>query len=458
MVTDGQIDFEKLRKAVRVGVHFLDNVIDMNQFPLPEIEEITLGNRKIGLGLMGFADMLVQLGTPYNSESAEAIAEKIAIFIRDEARKASQELAEERGVFPNFDGSILDQDSPNYKGLPIRPRNAAITTIAPTGTTSMLADVGSGIEPFFALRYKKNTVRGEVWTLNPYFVEMAERDGFWSEDLILKVEANRGSVKGLSEVPQRIQELFPIASDIPPEWHIRIQAAFQRHVDNAISKTINMPNSATPEDIQQAYRLAYELGCKGVTIYRDESREIQILERGKKLVGPLSLRERPDRVKGETISKRTPIGMLFVTINTDRDGYPLEVFLQTGKGRTDTNADAEAIGRLISAYLRSLPSEQSIQAIEIIIDQLSGIGGGTDPEVIGPNKVLSLPDGVAKALKDFLEGYQDGVTIEVKGIENNNTNGRRKDTKVGNFCPKCKQATLVHEEGCVKCPCGYSKC
>jgi ribonucleoside-diphosphate reductase alpha chain len=458
MVTDGKIDFEKMGRVIRTGVHFLDNVIDMNQFPQPEIEEMTLGNRKIGLGLMGFADMLVQLGIPYDSESAEAIAEKIGIFLRDEARKVSQELAEERGVFPNFDGSIYDPESPHYKGLSLKVRNAAITTIAPTGTTSMLADVGSGIEPFYALRYKKNTVKGDVWVLNPYFVEIAKREGFWSEDLISKVEANCGSVKGLSEVPQHIQELFPTAPDISPEWHIRIQAAFQRHIDNAISKTINMLNSATPEDIQKAYRLAFELGCKGVTTYRDGSRDVQILERGKKLVAPLSLRERPDYVPGGTFSRRTPVGMLFVTVNTDLDGYPLEAFLQIGKGRTDINADAEAIGRLISAYLRSLPREQSWQALEIIIDQLSGIGGGSDPETIGPNKVLSLPDGVSKALRSFLEQHRGDISTKADEDDNNGNNGRVRTAKVGDFCPQCKQATLIHEEGCMKCPCGYTKC
>ncbi|MFQ5712078.1 MAG: vitamin B12-dependent ribonucleotide reductase [Candidatus Geothermarchaeales archaeon] len=269
MVDGGEIDWEKLRKTVWSGVHYLDNVIDVNVFPLPQIEEITKGNRKIGLGVMGFADMLIKLGIPYDSPKALETAERVMGFIQAEGRKASMKLAEDRGVFPNWDKSIYFEEG-------TRLRNSAITTIAPTGTLSIIAGCSSGIEPLFAVVYVRKVSMGEFHEVNPLFMEIAEREGFYSKELIANIAA-RGTVRGLEEVPEHIQKLFPTSREISPEWHVRMQAAFQKYVDNAVSKTVNLPFEATPEDVEKALLLAHELGCKGITLYRDKSRLEQVI-------------------------------------------------------------------------------------------------------------------------------------------------------------------------------------
>jgi len=305
---------------------FLDNVIDVNRYPLPEIEENTKANRKIGLGVMGFADMLIKLGIPYNSKKALNLAEKVMSFIQDESKKASQKLAEERGVFPNFKKSLWDK-----KG--IRLRNATTTTIAPTGSISMIADCSSGIEPLFSLVYYKEVLGGEkLLYTNSEFEKIARERGFYSEKLIKQIAENNGSCQEIPDVPDEVKKLFTTALDISYRDHIKMQAVFQRYTDNAVSKTINLPNQATKNEIKDAFILAYKLGCKGITVYRDKSREEQVIraveEKKKK---PLTPRPRAKVTYGMTREVRTGCGDLYVTINEDERGEPFEVFAQLGK-------------------------------------------------------------------------------------------------------------------------------
>jgi ribonucleoside-diphosphate reductase alpha chain len=458
----GEIDYEKIRKTIQQAVHFLDNVIDMNHYPLSQIEQMTKSNRKIGMGVMGWADMLVQLGIPYDSPEAFNTASQLMNFIREEARKVSVDLAKKRGVFPNFKGSIFDKKSPYFKGRVLRLRNATITTIAPTGTTSMLADASSGIEPYFAIRYEKNLVTGEtVVNLNPYFVKLAKARGFWQDDLVEKIKNNKGSLKGLKEIPEEIQKIFPIASDIAFEDHIKMQAAFQKAgVDNAVSKTINMSSEVTYQDIIQSYLLAYNEGCKGVTIYRDRSRNKQILERDEKFKHDgkaIYSRRLPEVRRGSTWGLVTPVGTLHATINEDEEGHPLETFFTVGKAGGDILALAEGLGRLISLDLRTTAPKLATQKLKMIVEQLSGIGSSNSVG-FGSKKVRSLPDGVAKILQNYIneklgisESQPELPLLEPKNLSQVNHNH-------GNICPECGNVTLVYEEGCEKCPCGYAKC
>jgi len=451
----GEIDYEKIRQTIQTAVHFLDNVIDMNKYPLPQIEKMTKANRKVGMGVMGWADMLVQIGVPYDSPEALVIASKLMNFIREEARRASMELAKKRGVFPNFKGSLYDK-----KGRNLRLRNATLTTIAPTGTTSMLAGASSGIEPYFAITYKKNLVSGdEVLNLNPYFVELAKKRGFWHEDLVEKVKNNKGSLKGLSEIPQEIQKLFPIASDISYEDHIKMQAAFQKSgVDNAVSKTINMPSTTTPEDIIESYLLAYAEGCKGLTIYREQSRRKQILERDIQEKEGIFLRKINDVRYGRTWSISTPVGKLHATINEDEEGNPYEIFFNIGKTGGDILAVAEGLGRLISLTLRTTPAKLSLSKLKMIMEQIAGIGGSSSVG-FGPQKVRSLPDAIAKLIGYYLKEKQGENPSEIILSEKQQSIfSLPTENNHANICPECGNATLVYEEGCEKCPCGYSKC
>ncbi|MEM2965052.1 MAG: vitamin B12-dependent ribonucleotide reductase [Candidatus Bathyarchaeia archaeon] len=281
MVEDGKINFEKLRKTVKTAVHFLDNVIDANQYPLKQIEKKTLGNRKIGLGVMGFAEALIKLGIPYDSEQAVQVAERLMRFISKEARKTSVELGLKRGSFPNFKGSIWEKKG--YKAM----RNATVTTIAPTGTISIIAGTTSGIEPLFAVSFVRNVMEGtRLLEVNPLFEEIAKKEGFYSEDLMMNI-AKKGSVQDFVEIPESVRRTFVTALDISPEWHIRIQAAFQKYTDNAVSKTINFPHDATVDQVRKAFLLAYELGCKGITVYRYGSKREQVLYIGSMIGGGL---------------------------------------------------------------------------------------------------------------------------------------------------------------------------
>ncbi|UCD92554.1 MAG: vitamin B12-dependent ribonucleotide reductase, partial [Methanobacteriota archaeon] len=451
MVDEGEIDYEKFGRAIAGAVHFLDNVIDMNNYPLDKIKEMTLGNRKIGLGVMGFADMLIKLGIPYDSPEAVELGEKIMEFLEKESKKASMDLAKERGSFPNFDKST-------YKdGPPIR--NATTTTIAPTGTISIISGCSSGIEPLFAVAFKRTVLdQDELIEVNPLFEERAKKEGFYSKDLLSEI-AERGSLAGMKDIPEHIKRLFVTAHDIAPEWHIRMQAAFQKHTDNAVSKTVNFRHDATRDDIKEVYHLAYELDCKGVTVYRDASRETQVLSTGatakvreSQMVG-LMPRPRPSVTKGTTMKLKTGCGTLYVTINEDEQGV-CEVFSQMGKSGGCAASQSEAVSRLISLALRS-----GVE-VEPIIKQLKGIRCPA-PLLGKGGLILSCPDAIGRALENYLqrrrseelgEPIPEATTLD-KFVESPLT-----FTNVVGVCPDCGGA-LIHEGGCNVCrSCGYSKC
>ncbi|MCZ7391704.1 MAG: vitamin B12-dependent ribonucleotide reductase [Candidatus Methanoperedens sp.] len=272
MVTVGSIDWEKIAKTINTGVKFLDNIIDVNKYPIGEIEAITKANRKIGLGVMGFADMLVQLGIPYDSEDALKTGEEIMSFIQEKSHAASEQLAKGRGAFPNFPGSIYKDKKPL--------RNSTVTTVAPTGTISIIAGCSSGIEPLFAVSFVRNVMEGtKLLEVNPYFEAVAKERGFYSEELMMKI-AKTGTLKGIEEVPLDVKRVFVTAFDIAPQWHMRMQAVFQKYTDNAVSKTINFPHDVDIKDVERAYMLAYELKCKGITVYRYGSKAQQVLYLG----------------------------------------------------------------------------------------------------------------------------------------------------------------------------------
>ncbi len=442
------VDWDRLGGLVKKSVHFLDNVIDAGKYPLDLIDHMVKANRKIGLGIMGFADMLVLLGLPYDSKAAIDLARKLMSFIRETAREASRELAKKRGPFPNFNLSI------HRDGAPIR--NATTTTIAPTGTISMIAGCSSGIEPLFALSYVRNVLdQTKLIEVNPLFEQVARDRGFYSETLMHRI-AEVGSVHGLAEVPEDVQKVFLTAHDVSPEAHIAIQAAFQEYTDNAVSKTVNFAHSATKEEVARVFELAYEMGCKGVTIYRDGSRENQVLSTGQ-TTGPNAEaaaaaqpavvtaapavtprpRPRPDETHGITRKfKIGGCGHLFVTVNADENGI-CEVFTNTGE--EGCSSLSEAVSRLISIALRA-----GVQ-IDPIVDQLRGIkciGCIVDS---GTN-VLSCPDAIGKAIEKFANGANK-FDLNVFG-----------GPKPAMSCPDCG-GLMIHDSGCWHCTaCGYSKC
>jgi len=427
VVENGQINYTKLRELCFLCTHFLDNVIDINRYPLREIDQRTKDNRKIGLGVMGFADMLIKLNIPYDSESAISIGKEVMAFINKESKKASMELAKLRGNFPNFKGSIYDIGNGSFM------RNATTTTIAPTGTISIIAGCSSGIEPLFAISYIRKVLDGnELLEVHPLFMEIAKRRGFYSEDLMRRI-AEQGSIQKIDEIPHDIKRIFVTAHDIDPRWHIRIQAAFQKHTDNAVSKTINFPHDATPEDIKEAYLMAYYEGCKGITIYRDRSRDKQVLNiQRKEEEKGLEPRPRPIRTQGVTERINTGCGRLYVTINSDDKGI-CEVFAQMGKTGGCAACQNEATGRLISLALRS-----GIK-VESVIKQLAGIRCPS-PAWQNGHQVLSCPDAISKVINGYTHSGVStfGLTMGA--------------------CPDCG-GTLEPDNGCLVCRfCGFSRC
>jgi ribonucleoside-diphosphate reductase alpha chain len=424
----------------------------MNKYPLNEIEEMTKSNRKIGLGVMGFAEMLIKLNIPYNSEEALKTAEDVMSFIREKARDRSIKLALERGSFPNFYGSTWE-----IGGFRMM-RNATTTTIAPTGTISILANTSSGVEPIFALSFIRNVMDDdELVETNELFEKRAKERGFYSEDLMRQV-AEKGSLKDIDGIPEDIKRVFVTSHDISPEWHIKMQSAFQKYTDNAVSKTVNFPEDATKDDIREVYELAYELGCKGVTVYRDKSRDAQVLNIGEVnregnndlkdvveveiLQDSTKPRARARVMWGTTRKMKTGCGDLYVTINEDEDGL-FEVFAQMGKAGGCSASQNETTGRLISLALRSGLD------INSIIKQLSGIRCPS-PIFDHGTQVLSCSDAISKALKEYIEE-----------TDNPNINGNSIPDMTHPMiatCPDCG-SSVVHESGCVTCTaCGFSKC
>ncbi|MFW6040680.1 MAG: vitamin B12-dependent ribonucleotide reductase [Thermoplasmatota archaeon] len=460
-VVDGEVDWDKLEDLVDLGVRFLDNVVDASDFPDVEgyegeenaIEKRVKENRKIGLGVMGWHNMLMKLGIPYDTKDALDKADEIMGFIQEKSKKVSKNIALKRGKFPHWGESKYKEPM----------RNATTTTIAPTGTTSMIANTSGGIEPIYAVSYLKNVLDGETLVMpDPVFEEMAKEMGFYSEDLMKKV-AEKGSIQDIDEIPDKIKPLFKTALEIKPEWHIRMQGAFQKHVDNAISKTVNFPNDASTEDIKKVYDLAHELKCKGVTVYRSGSRQEQVMEvEGEKKEKEKREivrrpRERPTIIRGSTRKIDTGYGGLYVTINEDEYGL-FEVFAQIGRAGGFTQSFTESLARLISLCLRSgIPSEE-------IINQLEGI---RSPEIAFEQgvKILSIPDAMAKALNWHIEGKPRGEQVRLP------TDEKRKDVieqgssvkeivrqGLNPACPECG-AMLTLMEGCRTCPnCGYSQC
>ncbi len=438
MISHGNLNKTELKHTIKTAVHFLDNVIEVNKYPLRRIESISKQTRKIGLGIMGFADMLIKLGIPYDSKKAVRQAEQVMRFILGEARKASSELAKKRGNFPGYEGSVFDNPRTPYM------RNATVTTVAPTGTISIIAGCSSGVEPIFAVAYERRVLDGEaLFEMHPVFEKVAKQNGFYSNKLAEQI-AETGSIRNITGIPDKMKRLFVTAHDIAPEWHIHIQAAFQKFTDNAVSKTVNFPYDATLEDIENVYRLAYQTGCKGVTIYRYGSRDRQVLNIGReqarqaaeteaKLARPgIVPRVRPVRTKGFTERINTGCGKLYVTINEDDQGI-CEVFAQMGKTGGCASSQIEAAGRLISLALRSGVK------LEAIVKQITGI---RCPSPIWQNAkmVLSCPDAMSRVINN----YTQISTTDMPALMG--------------ACPDCGGA-LEHEGGCLVCrSCGFSRC
>jgi ribonucleoside-diphosphate reductase alpha chain len=515
-----RIDWDHLRRVVHLSTHFLENVIDANQYPLPEITELAQRIRRIGLGVMGLADVFVKLGVPYDSEEGVALGRRIQQFLDEEAKVESERLAAERGVFPEWEQSIWGPEDTCARGPAgerIRPmrrlRNCNVTTVAPTGTISIIAGCSSGIEPLFAVAFMRNQAGVLMPDVNEDFISIAKTEGWYSEELMRKI-AESGHID-FPEVPAKWQRVFVTANAIKPEWHIRMQAAFQEFNDSAISKTCNFAHDATEEYVEEIYRLAYRLNCKGVTVYRDGSREMQVLSTGstaKKVTEQVASassadlhgeiaelraenerllrtvheleaenlqrrqkRSRPEVLRGTTRRVETPLGTLYVTITEDDKGQPFEVFMTLGKAGGALMADVESLGRLISLALRSgIP-------IKEIYRQLRGIS--SDRVIgLGPNKILSMPDAVGIAIERWMQEKQ-GIQQELlpnvgpPGLAGqpdlaplvtqptSQTGGRGEQMMFGGMqqmlsgaCPDCG-SQLEFAEGCMKCHvCGFSEC
>lgn len=497
-VTDaGTIDWESLRDVVHESTRFLDNVIDVNHYPLEQITQLSQRIRRIGLGVMGWADMLVRLGIPYNSSQAIDLARQVMRFIDEESKVASEQLARERGPFPEWEYSIWGPDATCARrpdGSRIRPqrllRNCNVTTVAPTGTISIIAGCSSGIEPLFAIAFWRYQADTRMLDINQDFVAQAKREGWYSDELMERI-ADTGHIHH-PEVPASVQRVWVTAHDIAPEWHVRMQAAFQEYTDSAISKTINFPHEATPDQVREAYELAFRLGCKGITVYRDGSRANQVLSTGStgKSAEPAPASDQPVELKPRPVPAEglpshsfpvvTPLGKLRLFV-TELNGKPFEVFAIIGRAGSDVTAFTEAIGRLISLALRcGVP-------VKLIAEQLRGIGGSRSAG-FGPDRVRSVPDAIGKVLLDHYvkngnghgngngNGYDDeygngeadtgqtytngvGETMATIPASHSHSDSGHGTIEAAEICPECQNATMLNEEGCRKChSCGHSEC
>ena len=464
---DAEIDWDTLHETVDTAVHLLDNVIDMNRYPIPEIEAMTKQTRRIGLGVMGLADLLVIMGAPYDSEEGLDLAGAILSTIHMQAHHASRALAEKRGAFPAWENSAYRQKEEHPDN---RMRNSAPTTIAPTGTISIIAGVSSGIEPLFALAYQRNVMDNTLLIEgNPFLEAVARHEGFYSQELMAEV-ARTGSLAETG-APQWVKDIFRTSHDIHPDWHVQMQSRAQMFVDNAVSKTINFPSSATPEDIARAYMMAYDTGCKGITVYRDGSKEGQVLstsgdnthnghdEKNAEYVVP---RDRPQTVQGVTERVRTGHGNMYVTINFDEDGKPFEVFGNLGKAGGCDSAQLEAMSRLASLALRS-----NIDPEEVL-EQMRGIT--CCPAWDGGMQVRSSPDAMAIAVRKHLHNGPDAPHKNAEGtqlpLSESRTESRNPAMEVRindtartvRKCPDCN-GDVAYQEGCARCDsCGWSRC
>ncbi len=514
-----EVDWEKLKEVTHLAVRFLDNVIEVNPYPLPQIRQVSLGIRRIGLGVGGWADMLIDLDIPFDSDEALTLGEEIMKVIEKEAQEETKSLAKKRGPFPMFPISIYKDGEPR--------RNSTVTTIAPTGSISIIAGASSGIEPIFAIAYrhivKDKHLDRTLTFINPKFEEVAKKRGFLTDEIKQKV-AEHGVIRDIEEIPEDVRAVFGTAHEIYHDWHIKHQAVFQKYTENAVSKTINMTNSVTEEQIKKAYLLAWKTECKGITVFRDGCKDAQVLNLGvnekKKIEEETNepTHIRPFAVQGATYKIHTPVGNVYITINQSTSGQPLEVFIIAGKAGSDITAMADALGRTISAALRFKGSLSPLERAKEIADQLAGIGGRRSVG-FGPNKVLSLPDAVAMALSNHLglrvNGFIPAGTVLQNGnnslINGHSLNGNgkldfgiqsdlagavmsaqipaRQDSvyagddhttasaeshltpdqlslestplakTIGDICPHCGAGSFIYEEGCAKCvSCGYSEC
>ncbi len=472
------LDKEKLTATVYKAVHFLDNVIEVNKYPLPEIDRMTRSTRKIGLGVMGFADMLLYLGIPYNSEEGVEMGRTVMELVESAGHRASQELAAKRGAFPTFAESIFRDGAPM--------RNATVTTIAPTGTLSIIAGVSSGVEPVFAYAYIRNVMDNtHLIEANGILKDVLVRRGLYTEELMQQI-VEQGSLAHIAGIPEDIRKVFVCAHDVSPIWHVKMQAAFQTYTDNAVSKTVNFPNSATREDVREVYELAYRLGCKGTTIYRDGSRQEQVLNIGKVNdsraaqqpqedsplcdacqsnqpgYGCILPRPRPEITSGFTEKVKIGCGNLYITVNYDENGI-CEVFTNTGRAG-GCPSQSEATARLVSVGIRAGMDPKEI------IQQLKGIRCPSCLRQPGV-PVTSCPDAIAKALEKVHKAAKDGTLPAPMGSVTTTApapSAPQKapvmadmtpaQAKLAKFCPECG-SRLEHEGGCVTCrECGYSKC
>jgi ribonucleoside-diphosphate reductase alpha chain len=470
-VTEGDLDWMELERVVKEAVHFLDNVVEVNVFPVEKIREMVNKTRRIGLGIMGFADMLFKLGIAYDSKEGLMWAEKVMKFISETAKKATQELAIERGVFPEWENSV-------FAGSNYRPRNMALTTIAPTGTISMIADASSGIEPLFSLGYQKNTIEGKkLYMMNPIFVEELKKRDLYSEELMDKIVKNGGKLEDIDEIDDGLKKIFRTALEIDPQWHIKIQAAFQKYTDNAVSKTINFPKLATVEEVRNAYKLAYALGTKGITIYRSGSREKEVIQNvdekdkpansQQELTVKAGKKKTPEAARGIRLRKACDVGKVYTSVFFEEGNGPVEVFVTLGKSGGYLAGSAEVTGRLASLALKygAELKEVAEEMVGISCGQKVGFGNET---------VLSMFDAVGKSLLEISKGEQldlfveEKLEIKIPEIKTDKKEAVLEQIRIkmvegeSKFasCPDCG-SPLYAEEGCFKCSniyCGYSKC